>query len=141
MKKKSVRILSAILLVAGLLIGSATAITIRADARKSPYKTNDNGLTYGGINPYADPEDEEMPQLIAAIGIDGTEGYIYASELDSPVRNPEEAVKYMEQLNKEIEVAKAANEPYLRYIPLYDNDGATVIGKYGISYSVPAEIK
>jgi beta-lactamase regulating signal transducer with metallopeptidase domain len=81
------------------------------------YQVNEYGETYGS-DAYADIIGEE-PDLIAATGIDGTDGYVRSSDMDSNPRTPEEAV--------------AQNKPGAIMIPLYDKDGRTIIGqfKYG----------
>lgn len=87
------------------------------------------------VSPTVPPEEEEYSQLIAAIGINGVNGYVYYSDLYGNQPNtPEEAVQYMENLDAEIAAAKLAGQEFLRYIPLYDADGITIIGEYGISY-------
>ena len=72
------------------------------DEGKPIYPVNENGQTYGMENPYIYVG--QTPDLIAAVGIDGTEGYIYNSIQDQhgghpPPQNPEEALEYMEWLN------------------------------------------
>ncbi|MNC41611.1 hypothetical protein D3C75_903850 [compost metagenome] len=64
---------------------------------------------------------EEAPDLVSAAGVDGTSGYIKITDMfeESP-KTPEEAIKQQEQ-------RIAAGD---RYIPLYDKDGKTVIGKF-----------
>ncbi|MGL5378382.1 hypothetical protein [Clostridium sp.] len=67
----------------------------------------------------------ETKQLIAAEGQNGVEGYVLESDLyneEIQPNTPEEAVKY--SLKKKIQGD--------RFIPLYDNDGITVIGTYKI---------
>ncbi|MEH6945107.1 hypothetical protein [Bacillus sp. JJ722] len=80
------------------------------------YPQNRKGQTYGSeVNA---PSYEDRPDLISAVGIDGTTGYVKKEDFDGPQpRTPEEAVK----LTKE---AKP------REIPLYDVDGETIIGKF-----------
>jgi hypothetical protein len=82
------------------------------------YPVNEYGETYGS-DAYADIVGKR-PDLIAAIGIDGTHGYVRFSDLEPfpPPRTPEEAV--------------AQNNPGVRIIPLYDKDGRTVIGQFKI---------
>ena len=78
---------------------------------------------------------EPEANLIPAIGINGVEGYVYESDIYGEQPNtPEEALEYMKSLNTEILVSKKEEQEYLRYIPLYKNDGVTIIGKFGISY-------
>lgn len=110
-------------------------MAVVAYAASTLYQVNEQGITYGHVNPHLPPEEQEFPQLVAVIGIDGVEGYVYASDLDGDLPNtPEEAIEYMEKLEIEIATAKAAGQEYFRYIPLYKSDGVTVIGTFGIPY-------
>ena len=112
--KKGLNIITAI---AGVLL---TLMVLPLLASASPvYKINENRQTYGTIE-YAS-NIEECPDLIAAIGDDGTEGYVLASEL-SGVRpaSPEEALA----LNNKIWDTREIN--------LYASDGRNVIGKFTI---------
>jgi len=88
------------------------------------YLINENGNTYGSG---ADaPSYEEMPDLIRAMGTNGKEGYVYFKDLQGFIpNNPEEAVAYMIELEK-------TGFPS-RFIPLYTQDGKTVIGEYEIA--------
>lgn len=86
------------------------------------YKTNEYGETYGSAA-YATSY-ETMPDLIWACGEDDISGYVRPSDLYGPIpKTPEEALATQNKLRKE------GN----RFIPLYDVDGKTVIGKYKIS--------
>lgn len=81
------------------------------------WPVNENGQTYGPAIYTAPPE--AHPDLMAAIGMEGTLGYVLYSDLEGPLpRTPEEAVKMND------------NPP--RYIPLYDKDGKTVIGAFKV---------
>lgn len=133
MKSKfNLSILFALMLVLGLVAGSALAATPQIE--KPKYKVNTSGQTFGNVNPQLDPSIQEFPQLIAAIGIDGTEGYIYASDLNgNQPKTPEEAISYMKALEQEIKNAKDSGKEFLWYIPLYKEDGKTVIGQFGIT--------
>jgi hypothetical protein len=85
---------------------------------KSTYLINKNGQTYG--SDYGSPEINKS-DLMSAIGIDGTVGYILDSDLDpNPPNTPQEA----------IEQQKNIKSP--RYIPLYNKDGTTVISEFKI---------
>lgn len=133
MKKKMMMVLLALMFVAGVVIGTVGVTASSLDTPR-PYQVNQNGQTYGGMNPYA-AVPQEGPDLIAAIGIDGTEGYIYEGDLNGEQpSNPEEAQVYMENLKQRAAKAARSNEEYSRYIPLYDSDGVTVIGEFGISF-------
>lgn len=73
---------------------------------------NENGQTYG-------IESEDSPDLVAAQGIDGTYGYILSNDLYGPeFSTPEEAVEWQKKHKGK------------RVIPLYANDGKTVIGEF-----------
>jgi hypothetical protein len=62
---------------------------------------------------------ERIPDLIRAVGDDGTEGYVWRGDLDGPQpSNPGEAVQMSGQT---------------RVIPLYAEDGHTVSGTYTMS--------
>jgi hypothetical protein len=78
----------------------------------SAYKVNENGETYGS-ELYAEVCGKS-PDLIAALGADGTIGYVRNSDL-----NPEP---------KTIEEALALND--ITEIPLYSSDGDTIIGVF-----------
>lgn len=131
------RVAGIVLLLAAFSGGVFLGTNEAARAEVSGWFVNQKGLTYGGIQG-TDSGDWTEPDLVAAVGVDGTEGFVYASELADAqmlgmtVNNPEEAAAYMKQLKQEIERAKAENRPYLRYIPLYESDGVTVIGEFGV---------
>lgn len=96
------------------------------------HETNSNGQTYGSssvaIENLAPGTVVVLPELIAAMGSNGKEGYVYCKDLEGEQpNNPEEAVEYMkrlEELNKQ--------GLYTRIIPLYESDGITVIGEFEI---------
>ncbi len=83
------------------------------------YRTNGDGLTYGTAACswiYGNPK----PDLVAAERPDGTSGYVKYEDLMGPQpKTPEEAV----QMQKEGKFNK-------REIPLYADDGKTVIGSF-----------
>lgn len=81
------------------------------------YAENDNGQTIGSA--YIAAVSGEMPDLVMAVTVDGKTGYVYAGDIayDMPA-NPEEAVA----MN-----AVAASNPT---IPVYAEDGTTVIGYF-----------
>lgn len=85
-------------------------------------QVNSSGETFGPES--AATSYEDRPDLIAAVGVDGTEGYIRRTddEVEMP-SSPEEAVKLMH------------SPEYLytaRVIPLYDSEGKKVIGEFRI---------
>lgn len=126
--------------ILGLIISTFASIVIAANVNadqsqnQSPqYKVNDSGQTYGsGI--YAVSFETE-PDLIAAVGTDGTEGYVYAKDLhkDMP-QTPEEAVAQTNKLRKSQSLKRGSNETIVvDTIPLYDVDGKTIIGEFSIT--------
>lgn len=67
------------------------------------------------------------PDLISAVGQNGAEGYIKRTDLDYNLpSNPAEAMEYM------------ANRPARRTIPLYAEDGVTVLGSFVIDNTTPS---
>ncbi|MBD3919665.1 hypothetical protein H8B09_12950 [Paenibacillus sp. PR3] len=90
-------------------------------AKNVRYAINDNGQTYGSSADAASPDME--PDLISATGVDGTNGYVFKTDLDGVMpKSPKEALE--QQKNR-----PAAG----RDIPLYDQEGTTVIGTFHIS--------
>lgn len=79
------------------------------------YPVNENGETYGSLL-LANITGSD-PDLIAATGVDGTEGYIRSSDINPEIHTPEEAEAYMETLE------------WSRLVPLYDVEG-NVIGNF-----------
>lgn len=105
--------------------------SIRNAYVKPVYPINENGLTYGSLS-NADFYGVE-PDLIAAIGIDGTEGYVYKTDLAAgQPKNPEEAVEYMKLMKTRYEEMNMTGEKYEKIIPLYAIDGISIIGEFGI---------
>ena len=97
----------------------------KSERAAAGYPVNSKGETYG-------PDMPEVygssPDLIAAAGANGEEGYVRNSDLNDTgypggVNSPEEAMAYMEWLK---------TQPAARYIPLYDKEGK-VIGRFGVS--------
>jgi len=84
------------------------------------YPTNANGESYG----IAADNHEYDPDLIAAIGEDGVEGYFRYNEAhpEDPPKTPEEALAWQEAYQ-----AKGG----FHYIDLYDKEG-NIIGKMRI---------
>ncbi|QHI71701.1 hypothetical protein [Aminipila terrae] len=63
-----------------------------------------------------------MPDLILVSGSNKLKGYILTEELTKiDAKSPAEALKW-----------QAKNKNQLKYIPVYLNDGKTVIGEYAI---------
>ena len=87
--------------------------------KKEEYQINKYGETYGSSF-YATTSEE--PDLIKAIGVNGEEGYVKASDVDpKEPATPEEAIEY--------------NKKYsgTRFIRLYNADGDEIIGEFKIN--------
>ena len=99
------------------------------------YEINENGQTYGSAM-YAPSPDKE-PDLILAEALDGTEGFIYSSDLNADLPNsPEELLASLTR-NQEIwDNAPIGQVVIARTIPLYDIDGKTVIGEFPITIGI-----
>jgi hypothetical protein len=93
--------------------GAASADTSPSEDQME-IKINDKGETYGSFI-YHDGTELD---LVKAIGVDGTEGYIKTSDMNQDLpQTPEEAIQSM-------------NEPKVdKYINLYDSN-ENVIGKF-----------
>lgn len=110
------RIWLLILVVTVLVIG-VILISMNRLNSGGRYSVNQYGETYGPHDPDAGPEN--FPDLIAAIGDNGIEGYLkYTDFIGPPVHSPEEAAVYQE------------TKP--SFFPLYDKDGRTVIDTFSL---------
>ena len=89
-------------------------------ATAPPYPVNEHGMSYG--SGAAVDEDDPGPDLVAAYGTNGRCGFVRASDRQQDLPpSPEEALAYMADL-----------DPDGRDIPLYAQDGVTVIGRFHI---------
>ncbi|WP_289134988.1 hypothetical protein [uncultured Brevibacillus sp.] len=89
-------------------------------AKNMNYPKNKNGLTYGSATDAASPDAE--PELIRAMGVDGTIGYVLKKDLDGEhPKSPEEAL-----------AIQNSRSPGGRDIPLYDVDGENIIGLFHV---------
>lgn len=89
-------------------------------AKNMKYPKNKNGQTHGSAADATSPETE--PELISAIGVDGTQGYVLKKDIDGEQpKSPAEAI-----------AIQNSRSPGGRDIPLYDVDGETVIGVFHI---------
>ena len=78
-----------------------------------PYPVNENGMTYGsgaGID-----EDDPGPDLVAAYDADGRCGFVRATDRPQPATTLAQVL--------------ANPDPDGRLVPLYAQDGVTVIGQ------------
>lgn len=108
------------------------ALTLTADGG---YPVTASGKTYGSA--LLSDLVGEIPELIAAVGVDGTEGYVLANELYPEMNGLAEAEAYAAYLE--------TTEDTYRAIPLYDLNEA-VIGSFhvqipGEDEEIPAEIQ
>lgn len=95
------------------------------DSLRGYFLKNDDGQTYGTHIDHGNGEFEE-PDLIAVVGEDNVEGYVKKSDLYNDLETPstpEEAIEY----------TKKKEEQGPRFIPVYTNDGKTIIGKYMVN--------
>ena len=91
-------------------------------------KENENGQTYGSN--LATTEYGNEPDLILVEIDDGKNGHVYKDDFydtKNQPNNPEEAVAYMEMVEKNIK-----KNGYYRAIPVYEEDGKTEIGSFKI---------
>lgn len=132
-----------VVVAGGLFLGTAaangTAILtpagVSANATGTPnpvpspvYKVNANGLTYGSAAISDKPEDE--PQLIAAVATNGVTGCVKRSELEAAdgttaqksFKSPADAVSWQETQGQASKT-----------VPVYAEDGTTVIGQFKIT--------
>ncbi|MGG4107672.1 peptidase M56 BlaR1 [Paenibacillus lautus] len=92
----------------------------QSPANSPNYPENENGQTYGSSADAASPETE--PELISAIGVDGTAGYVLKKDLDGEQpKSPQDAI-----------AIQNSRSPGGRAISLYDVEGATVIGVFHV---------
>lgn len=86
------------------------------DVSKNGYPVNDSGLTYG---PYIRDGIHGDPDLILVMNDDGVSGYVYAIDFNGEeITTSEEAI------------AKAKEGIAIIAIPMYLQDGKTVIGEF-----------
>lgn len=132
-----------VLVVAGLGLGVGVAMgvapmlfaprSLSADVPSQPmpapdYPENDSGLSFGSAAEAPSPDQE--PDLISAVATNGREGYVLKSELDdangsavaAEFSTPEEALAW-----------QAAQSGEDRTVPVYAEDGVTVIGEFVIA--------
>lgn len=90
---------------------------------KYEIRTNERGQTYGSN--LATTEYGGEPDLIKVESEDGKTGYVYKEDFydtSNQPSNPEEALEYMKNLNK----------TKYRVIPMYDENGVSVIDTFKI---------
>lgn len=116
-------------LVLGLALGTAAsgvaAATLATVAPTVPaphiFPKNASGQTYGSGMDATSPYN--MPDLVQAIGVGGIEGYVRLADLNGPMpQTPAQAIALM----------KDTKSGTVRQIPLYAQDGKTVIGVFDV---------
>ncbi len=90
---------------------------------KIEYDKNKSNLTYGSME--LAPTVEEAPDLIAVVGKNGKEGYVYKGDLF------EEAPRTVEEALEQQNAALRLNT--VQEIPVYEKDGVTMIDIFEIS--------
>lgn len=112
------------LLAVSLLFSLSATAFADGCGEHAPFDVNENGESYG--NYFQAMEAGVDPDLIAAQGVDGTRGYVRASDLEEPMpETPEAALA--------LQAERRASGYTGRYINLYASDGLTVIGSFFIS--------
>lgn len=100
---------------------SELEIPDRDQVLEEGYPENESGETYG-----PDIKNMDEPDLLLAMGQNGTMGYVRQEDVMGLLsENPEEALKL--------------NDLKSRFVPLYLQDGDTVIGKFLIETGKIAE--
>jgi hypothetical protein len=91
------------------------------------YPTNDSGLTYGSVELANSPQDE--PDLILVETQTGLTGYVKKAELNRAtggnVSNPQEALAWQARVDIGLP----------SFIPVYAQDGVTIVGEFEIAPS------
>ena len=130
-KSVSISFIIIICLIMSTFVVISFASNTQPDDVSIVYETNVNGQTYGTAMYAATPDEE--PDLILAESPDGTEGYIYSSDLNADLpSNPEEMLAINEKYQKIWDEAPIGEVVVARYIPLYAVDGKTVVGEFPI---------
>jgi hypothetical protein len=84
------------------------------------WPANANGQTYGSL--LKSTSSATDPDLVQAIATNGEAGYVYASELNPAAPSSPAAALAQQAANKTAQ-----------YIPVYEQDGTTVIGQFEVS--------
>ena len=146
---KMLILLVILLLIAGAVIiihqsktGSNDSVILPGENGKDyKYAVNASGQTYGP-DWIGEDYEEHAPDLIAAEGVNGQNGYVKRIDLeeaegDGFVDSPEEAVKYMKRKDQR------KGDNYYIVIPVFKKDGVTEIDQFWIyngareQYSTP----
>ena len=138
-----------LLFIAGAVIiihqsktGSNDSVILPGENGKDyKYAVNASGQTYGP-DWTGDDYEEHAPDLIAAEGVNGRNGYVKRADLedaegDNLVNSPEEAVEYMKCKDQR------KGDNYYIVIPVFKKDGVTEVDQFwvyngaGEQYSTP----
>lgn len=126
-------IIIAVALIAGITAGTlgfgiALANPNPEKIQAQVYLKNENGQTYGsGLNAISI---DTLPDLISAVGVDGTNGYVHSVDLIPPLAKTKEEALALQSKRKVGDIRK---------IPLYAVDGKTVIGEFNAVNTQPIE--
>ncbi|OZE20157.1 hypothetical protein CH262_23145 [Rhodococcus sp. 05-2255-1e] len=93
------------------------------DGSDAAVTVNDNGQTIGSAEGITD--DAQLPELVSAFGTDGQRGYVRSSDIVEPDYTLEQAQALPDN-------GQGVLEAPARTVPLYDDDGATVLGEFSI---------
>lgn len=102
-----------------------TQIAQTIDTIRGYFKVNKSNQTYGTYITSNNNKNITEPDLMLVVGVNNVKGYVKKSDLYNnqiPQSTIQEVEKYMEMKKK---------QPY-RLIPVYKNDGKTIIGEYRI---------
>ena len=132
MIKKSTVISTILGITLTLSLGASIYTASGADGKQ--YKINSNGMSYGTHSKVLNVVNKvDEPDLIAAMGIDGTLGYVKSKDLEEKEpKNVQEANLLNKEKQDLKEKRKKEGKKFIKEIPLYDVDGKTVIGTFGI---------
>ena len=135
---KMLILLVILLLIAGAVIiihqsktGSNDSVILPGENGKNyKYAVNASGQTYGP-DWIGEDYEEHAPDLIAAEGVNGRNGYVKRADLedaegDNLVNSPEEAVKYMKRKDQR------KGDNYYIVIPVFKKDGVTEIDQFWV---------
>lgn len=112
------------MLLIALVISVQPIISFAAPAAEQPYKTNSQGQTYGVVAELTNAAED--PDLIYALAANGKYGYIKNEDLlNCGPLSPDDT---------DYEVRIFGNKNYCA-IPVYEQDGTTVIGEFHIEKS------
>ena len=107
--------------------GRASSDVMNTNAAMPNYERNSAGLTYGSVRDAPRPDLE--PDLILVETSNGQTGYARKADMDGPTfHSPADAIAWQQS-----EGGKS------RTIPVYAQDGVTVIGKFVMGSSHPGE--